>query len=1686
MKLLRTKVVLLTVSLLSLSNFNAVLAAPSSELYNDEPSNLGQSTKETVQKRDTVALRILSLGASIMNGVGSSTYNGCRKPLRDALRTDGYEVDMVGSLHSTVTTGTMLDYEHEAVAGDILTQVRARVKNSVGFKANIVIINAGTNDGNTNNDISGVGSRMNNILNDLWAAGDMADTCIILSTLIPTTNTNGAANRDTINDQYRALVTERSGDGKCIYLADMDPGGEQWLQFDTDYLATESPHVHPNDLGHAKMAAVYHQAISKALGNGDVVAAADFAEGPSTCDKVAGTGIDAGGKTQRGSGYGDGIYYHNSEEMGILFTADSDWDRNQWKFGRLFDQDYDDLIAWISESDTSQVYAVWANSADGEGSFTQLNDFSTGLVCDAEGVYFIDMNDDGLDDWVCIASNGDAYLAINQGDGSRSAGKSPTFKLVSSTGLIKSNEGQGRDRVVLADVDGDGRGDYGIIDDSGDVYFWRNGWVTDKPKYWQALGLRFDGHTSGTRFEDINGDGRDDALYVATTGETWTYTNTRSCKVGSEGDGLNVAWRQGFYTGESSGSTHKGMAAYMNDDETNIRERVHFARIAGKSSIFGNLPKQDYVFMEHTELSSGKHRFQMRVWKNTGSGGTKLLADGNKYCNMMGHSNDMVDYVWAYSFGKMEMWANRGKGMISDSDADGYWDYKGTIWTPPSDMNRRDLHLQDWDGDGACDIIYANPDGGAVQVWINNYPSTGTWDWTHKTDPAPSLSCSEKSGLGIFDHAVRFADLTGNKRADYLCVQPDGTTTGFIHKDDDSFEDVGQIKVSDGYDRANYQYADVDGDGVDDLIWIEKFSGDAYVWYNEGRGDPDDLLGSSFSWRRQTAVAYAGNAAGTCEYFTDLDGNGRADEHFILGTLNNKAKTSLSPNCGLTDVTGDDDTMYGDLPTVPNSGSDTGDDDGEGDDDDDDDDDSDTIGDLSDYPARYVGSDWNCATSQDFFAPGTDVGNTDGGDTFCMAKWRDGIFPKLVEATAGENALCSIRVVFTDNSEMSVGKECADDWHHRRGTLEWTPFINYFTKFSLYDSGYKGGVGRIVAAMSDGQKIDAGKYYEDTPTQYEINRGDDNRGVLMGFLGTAGDRIDSLQPLFSSSSLKIVQLTNTTFDPSYEELNALPWGSRQMSVVSSIQDFENDGSIDVTMTGTITNTWTKIFRVGFQNTKGTDLGGEIGGTIGYEMTYQAGLPVGKWTHTGKGEITGKFVRTDVSRHVTANETDTIETLAFKFNDGNGYVVQTNGTYESALISQTMTRCYDAGDDDDLETEDDDYISGGMYCHDGTYIGETDIDLTEEDRNHSNPSLTPDFPKSCTVAIAMSESGVGLGFEPPASPTSEPTIDAYTIGWICALQEEYEAACRMLDEEFDGPETSNIHDDNSYVFGRIHKHLVVIGCMPNGRYGTSSATSVAKDMVRSFPKLRFALMVGIGGGAPTKERDIRLGDVVVSEPRGELGGVIQYDLGKQLQDGRFQRTGQLNSPPEVLLRALPAMRRLANDPRKPDKISEHLKRMDDMPDYQRPPDDRLYRPKYQHKTGKNCASCGSDDLEDRADRRADRQVTIHYGIIASANSLMKDAIERDRYAEDPELNVLCFEMEAGGLMNTFPCLVVRGICDYSDSHKNDDWHKYAALAAAAYTRELLHVVKPTSVDFMSPISQNGRLFYQTSLSSSSSQ
>jgi nucleoside phosphorylase len=124
---------------------------------------------------------------------------------------------------------------------------------------------------------------------------------------------------------------------------------------------------------------------------------------------------------------------------------------------------------------------------------------------------------------------------------------------------------------------------------------------------------------------------------------------------------------------------------------------------------------------------------------------------------------------------------------------------------------------------------------------------------------------------------------------------------------------------------------------------------------------------------------------------------------------------------------------------------------------------------------------------------------------------------------------------------------------------------------------------------------------------------------------------------------------------------------------------------------------------------------------------------------------------------------------------------------------------------------------------------------------------------------------------------------YTVGWICALSTELVAAQAFLDEKHECPEYVSPNDDNSYTLGRIGKHNVVIAVLPDGEYGTASAAGVARDMLHSFPNVRLSLMVGIGGGAPSKKRDVRLRDVVVGDPCDGNRGVFQYNFSKTIQD-----------------------------------------------------------------------------------------------------------------------------------------------------------------------------------------------------------
>ncbi|GES58921.1 hypothetical protein ATEIFO6365_0003020400 [Aspergillus terreus] len=304
----------------------------------------------------------------------------------------------------------------------------------------------------------------------------------------------------------------------------------------------------------------------------------------------------------------------------------------------------------------------------------------------------------------------------------------------------------------------------------------------------------------------------------------------------------------------------------------------------------------------------------------------------------------------------------------------------------------------------------------------------------------------------------------------------------------------------------------------------------------------------------------------------------------------------------------------------------------------------------------------------------------------------------------------------------------------------------------------------------------------------------------------------------------------------------------------------------------------------------------------------------------------------------------------------------------------------------------------------------------------------------------------------STDTSDPlSPNEYQVGWICALPLEAAAATALLDEEHPSLD-QDPGDTNAYTLGRIGQHNVVIGCLPLGSMGESSATAVAKDMLRSFPNIKIGLMVGVGGGAPgppseKPEDDIRLGDIVVSKPGPGHGGVIQYDYGKTLSEGEFVDIGYLNRPPNVLLTALTKLlsrielegssvsRQVAEIGRKYPRRSQDWK-------YQGVENDQLYVESFRHADiHRSCHDIRCAEAGDRMVSRKPRDSTdpvIHCGLIASGNQVMRDSVTREKLRK--KHGVLCFEMEAAGLNNNFPCLV-----------------PYAAAVSAAFTKQLLQVI-----------------------------
>ncbi|KAI0529773.1 hypothetical protein GGR58DRAFT_526027 [Xylaria digitata] len=747
-------------------------------------------------------LRVMPLGASITEGVESSDGNGCCKWLRQQLRFKGWKVNMVGSKND----GTMAGNDNEGHPGFYVDQIHNAEEGVTKLKPNLILINAGTNYCLNHGDPVTIAGKMRSMIDDIFRI--LLDTTVVLSTLV--SSDKGAdieACAAATSQQYANLVANTYR-GCRIALADIHGA------LRVDQLADGT---HPTDEGYKIFAA-----IQPPVNDGTVDDAAVTKS--TTCRKIAGT---ARGpiRTQQGSGHDDGNYVHDRVERGVIQSGRIDKKSSYSGVpGSIPDyvffanivkgdpnadrsQSLDDLIVIDIDNSRKMTWTFRQNLGAG-GSFGDSQTFNVDLNCGLTDTYaFGDFNGDDLDDFFCIKDKVVVWASLNRD------GNPPTFESIGQ--IIGASDREARD-VRIADIDGDGRADFCLVSDN-DVKCSRNGGKGDD-HFWQGFssnsGIRgtvFNargGPRAGVFLGDLNGDYKADYLYIGNNENVDTWINQRG-----HGKGIVPKWR-------SAGLTHPGQA------KSDIRSNIKFGRIYGSGRL-------DYIYLKEEE-----DWFDVRVFENKGSGGTKRKGDGNFYCDMRGTGAD--DLVWIYYDGRVDE-------INTNIHSPPNWGHSTTITlTVPGP--RTGIHLADWTGNGRCDVLVQS-NAGTLTLYENRYDASANALTFSNRGVVASTGCTQGWGVSIFDRGMRLADIDGDGRAD-----PSGLL------------DAGQIKFAESWDRANLRLADLD-----------KYTGAGRVFKNNGYvGKGGAAGGSSFSWSDR-GVLYSGVDRGEWLHFTNQGGLGRAD-----------------------------------------------------------------------------------------------------------------------------------------------------------------------------------------------------------------------------------------------------------------------------------------------------------------------------------------------------------------------------------------------------------------------------------------------------------------------------------------------------------------------------------------------------------------------------------------------------------------------------------------------------------------------------------------------------------------------------------------------------------------------------------------------------------------------------------------
>ncbi|KAI4182509.1 MAG: hypothetical protein LQ346_006572 [Caloplaca aetnensis] len=259
--------------------------------------------------------------------------------------------------------------------------------------------------------------------------------------------------------------------------------------------------------------------------------------------------------------------------------------------------------------------------------------------------------------------------------------------------------------------------------------------------------------------------------------------------------------------------------------------------------------------------------------------GPDLDQDGTHavtFADLNGDGRD--DFIWIGPNGEVTAFVNGGLA------ADGHW-----IWYPQPALiaggvggKRSEIQFADLNGDGRAEYLWVHEDG-SIDVWLNQQGSdesttTLAINWNQQTRSA--------KGIGRDGAGVRFADLNGDGRAEYIYVQDDGSLLVYLNTgSQDSGPNAGvinwslQTQTSAGIASARSQtvLADINGDGQSDYLRVSRTDGSVDESMNNG-GQDTGPNAAVINWTPlSTPITNGGGTSGRGTIFADINGDGRAD-----------------------------------------------------------------------------------------------------------------------------------------------------------------------------------------------------------------------------------------------------------------------------------------------------------------------------------------------------------------------------------------------------------------------------------------------------------------------------------------------------------------------------------------------------------------------------------------------------------------------------------------------------------------------------------------------------------------------------------------------------------------------------------------------------------------------------------------